>query len=122
MKVQGNTIITEAEGLRRKADGLLVGDRLTLGYTSHIRGKWLDEPKLEKAEDYEDVIFVDGIAISVVDTYEDIVSELIHTKYSLNAEMAILRQRDTKRDEFDEYDAFCEECKERARQYINAKN
>lgn len=122
MKKQGNTIITEAEGLRRKADGLLVGNRLTLGYTSFLRGKWLDEPRMEEAEDYEDVIFVDGIDIPNVDGYNNIVAELIHKRYSLNDEMAILRQRDTKKEEFEAYDAFCEECKEKARNYINNKN
>ena len=39
------------------------------------------------------------------------ISFRIRTRYSLDEEFAILRQRDTKPDEFMEYNAFCEECK-----------
>jgi hypothetical protein len=37
--------------------------------------------------------------------------KLIREKYSQDAEFAILRQRDTKPEEFAEYNAYCEECK-----------
>ena len=43
------------------------------------------------------------------------VSELIRERYSLDAELAILRQRDEKPDEYQAYFAFCEECKAKAR-------
>ena len=46
------------------------------------------------------------------------VSELIRERYSLDAELAILRQRDEKLDEYQAYFAFCEECKARARKEI----
>lgn len=46
------------------------------------------------------------------------VSELIRERYSLDAELAILRQRDEKPDEYQAYFAFCEECKVRARKEI----
>ena len=46
------------------------------------------------------------------------VSELIRERYSLDAELAILRQRDEKPDEYQAYFAFCEECKARARKEI----
>jgi hypothetical protein len=48
---------------------------------------------------------------SYVLTYEERVEQLIREKYSINQELAILRQRETKPDEFAEYFAFCEECK-----------
>lgn len=44
-------------------------------------------------------------------TYEQKVSCLIREKYTQDAEFAILRQRDSKPEEFAEYDAYCEECK-----------
>lgn len=44
-------------------------------------------------------------------TYEQKVAKLIRKKYSINDEFAILRQRDTKPEEFAEYNAYCEECK-----------
>ena len=46
------------------------------------------------------------------------VSELIRERYSLDAELAILRQRDEKPNEYQAYFAFCEECKARARKEI----
>ena len=46
------------------------------------------------------------------------VSELIRERYSLDAELAILRQRDEKPDEYQAYFAFCEECKEKAKAEI----
>ena len=46
------------------------------------------------------------------------VSELIRDRYSLDAELAILRQRDEKPDEYQAYFAFCEECKAKAKAEI----
>lgn len=43
------------------------------------------------------------------------VVELIRKRYSINDELAILRQRDTKPTEFDEYNAYVEECKAEAK-------
>jgi hypothetical protein len=47
--------------------------------------------------------------------YEERVTELIRERYSVSAELAVLRQRDSKPEEFAEYDAYAEECKARAR-------
>ena len=44
-------------------------------------------------------------------TYEEKVVELIREKYTIDNELAILRQRDTKKAEFEEYFEFCEQCK-----------
>ena len=45
------------------------------------------------------------------DTYEKKIVYLIRDKYTIDDELAILRQRDTKPEEFAEYNAYCEECK-----------
>ena len=55
-------------------------------------------------------------------SYENLVSNLIREKYSLNEELAILRQRDTKPTEFNEYNLFAEDCKERAKAFIQERN
>lgn len=47
--------------------------------------------------------------------YPQLVEKKIRTKYSVSAELAILRQRDTKPEEFAEYNAFCELCKAEAK-------
>ena len=50
--------------------------------------------------------------------YPNLVSRLIRERYSVDDEMAILRQRDTKPEEYETYNAFCEECKARAKAEI----
>lgn len=53
--------------------------------------------------------------------YPQLVENKIRTKYSVSAELAILRQRDTKPEEFAEYNAFCELCKAEAKTELNIK-
>jgi len=50
--------------------------------------------------------------------YKRLVNEKIRAKYSINDELAILRQRDTKHDEFEEYNAFVENAKTEAKSQI----
>lgn len=50
--------------------------------------------------------------------YKDRVIELVREEYSVDDELAILRQRDTKVDEFNAYNTFVEECKQQARREI----
>lgn len=47
--------------------------------------------------------------------YPNLVEYNIRTKYSVSDELAILRQRDTKPEEFAEYNAYCEQCKAQAK-------
>lgn len=65
------------------------------------------------------VIAVDPEPIKV--SYEDLVVEKIREKYSLNQELAILRQRDSKPDEFKEYNDYVEECKIKAKEETNGE-
>ena len=50
--------------------------------------------------------------------YANLVSKLIRERYSVDDEMAILRQKETKPDEYEAYNAFCEDCKAKARKEI----
>lgn len=50
--------------------------------------------------------------------YPNKVAELIRQRYSINDELAILRQRDKKPSEYQEYFAYCEECKYKAKQEL----
>ena len=43
--------------------------------------------------------------------YENKIVSLIRKKYNVNQELAILRQRDTKPEEFAEYNEYVEQCK-----------
>ena len=51
-------------------------------------------------------------------TYEEHVVAKIRERYSVDDELAILRQRDTKPDEFEAYNTYAESCKEEARLLI----
>jgi proline dehydrogenase len=50
--------------------------------------------------------------------YIEQVDKLIRKRYSISAELAILRQRDTKPEEFAAYNAYAEECKARAKEEL----
>lgn len=56
--------------------------------------------------------------IPYIPTYEEIVVQLIREKYTIDDELAILRQRDSKPEEFAEYNAYCEECKTKAKEEL----
>ena len=61
-----------------------------------------------------------GIIVEVEDTFEPIpyeqrVVSRIRERYSVDDELAILRQRESKPDEFAEYNAFVEKIKEEER-------
>ena len=48
-------------------------------------------------------------------TYEERVQDLIRRRYTLSDELALHRQRESKAAEFNEYYAYCEQCKAQAR-------
>lgn len=48
-------------------------------------------------------------------TYPQRVEALIRERYSVSDEIAIIRQKDTKPVEYDEYYSYCEECKRKAK-------
>lgn len=54
-------------------------------------------------------------------TYEELVEQLIRKRYSVSAELAILRQRDLKYAEFCEYNEYAEQCKATARETLGGK-
>lgn len=47
--------------------------------------------------------------------YIALVDKMIRAQYSISAEIAILRQRDTKPEEFATYNAYAEACKAKAK-------
>lgn len=56
---------------------------------------------------------------AVAEVYEAEVINRIRKKYSVNQELAILRQRDTKPEEFAEYNAFVEQCKSEVKKELD---
>lgn len=70
-------------------------------------------------EEYEEV---DELPVTMDEAaYKAAVERLIRERYSVADELGILRQRDTKPQEFAEYNAFAEACKAQARAEIAAE-
>lgn len=101
-----NHRITSDSGryVRRRSDGLTATAIAAMTYN---------------ADDYEEV---DEMPVTVDEAaYKAAVERLIRERYTVADELGILRQRDTKPQEFAEYNAFAEACKEQARAEIAAK-
>lgn len=58
------------------------------------------------------------VELSIEKQYQNLVVSLIRQRYSINDELAILRQRDEKLSEYQEYYNYCEECKSKAKQEL----
>lgn len=101
-----NHRITSDSGkyVRRLADGLTAKAIAAMTYAP---------------EDYEEV---DEMPVTVDESaYKAAVERLIRERYSVADELGILRQRDTKPQEFAEYNVFAEACKAQARAEIAAE-
>lgn len=73
------------------------------------------EPK-EAWDEYEDIqIYIPYTESELQVQYENAVNAAIREKYTLSQELAILRQRDTKPEEYAAYNAYCEQCKAQAK-------
>lgn len=72
---------------------------------------WSGVPTPERLAEwgYEEVI--DPVPTPYVLTYEERVVQKIRQRYTVDDELAIQRQRETKPEEFAEYNAYCEQCK-----------
>lgn len=85
--------------------------------TIKIDGRWVSNPQ------YADFI-ADGwqpYTLPAEERYRDRVVELIRTKYSVDDELARLRQKETKSKEYDSYFDYCEACKKQAYEEIYGK-
>lgn len=84
--------------------------------TLQIGGKWVANPTLEAflSDGWREYIAPEPTPYQP--TYEERVVELIRLRYDVNAELAILRQRDSKPEEFAEYNSYCEECKRKIKE------
>lgn len=70
----------------------------------------------EAWDEYENIqVYIPYTEAELQEQYENYVNTLIREKYTLSQELAILRQRDTKPEEYAAYNAYCEECKTEAK-------
>ena len=90
--------------------------------TIEINGRWVSNPSLKqfKSQGWEEYTPPEPPAPQPYQpSYKELVVMKIRERYSEDDELAILRQRDVKQDEFAEYNDFCEQCKAEAREETN---
>lgn len=75
---------------------------------------WDEYEKIKVFIPYDEV----AVAFKKNERYENTVEMNIRKKYSLSQELAILRQRESKPEEYAEYNAYCEECKAGAKKEV----
>ncbi len=117
-----NGIFIHAESgktLYRIYDGVFVGVEYSLGYVYYKNGVKLDEPYLESIDDFKEL---DESGAKDALHYGVFVDRRVRERYSIADELAIQRQRDTKPEAFDEYFAYCEECKRKAYYELGLNN
>ena len=100
--------------------------RTSDGVTEYFRepliadGKQIWNPSEEqiKAAGWEEYTPEETASDEYVPTYEEKVVELIRERYSIDDEIAILRQKDTKQEEYQAWYDYCEECKAQAKENV----
>lgn len=119
--------------IRKESNGLIYVDKTAL---SRFEEETLKRPPYNysfvevEQEDFEPSDFNDDLTFSLDKynarkqkensiNYEQLVVSKIRERYTIDQELAILRQRDTKPQEFAEYDAYVEQCKTDAKEVIN---
>lgn len=95
------------------ADGHILHRKGSEDYT-HLRHARVTSP-----DEWEEISEDEATSLTAAReseaAYKQRIIALIRTRYDQDDETAILRQRDTKPDEFAEYNAFAEDCKARAK-------
>lgn len=115
IEINSDRFITDKTGWVKIDEGF--GDKY-----NHAQGNYLDKPLMDDYGRYNYAI-IDGRIVEIPDaqkpayqpyTYAQLVEQKIRQRYTVSDELALLRQRDTKPDEFAEYNTFCEVCKHQA--------
>ena len=89
--------------------------------TIQIDGRWVSNPTIEqfKSQGWEKYTPPTPPAPQpYIPSYEELVVQKIRERYTVDDELALLRQRESKPDEFEEYFNYVEQCKVEARKEI----
>ena len=96
--------------------------------TIQIGDKWVSNPTLEqfKSQGWEEYTPPTPPAPQpYVPTYDELykqrIVELVRERYDIDDELAILRQRESKPEQFAEYNEFVEQCKVEAHEYAESQ-
>lgn len=90
--------------------------------TIKINNKWVSNPTLEMFLQQGWQQYTPPAPQPYVPTYPELVEQKVSRQYTIPQEIAILRQRNTKPDEFDTYFRYVEQCKAEAKQELNLNN
>lgn len=110
-------MIFQKDGIKKRYD-VQAGKVLC---TIKIDGRWVSNPTLEMflQQGWQEYIPPTPPAPQpYAPSYEELVVQKIRERYTIDDELAILRQRDVKQDEFAEYNEYCEQCKSEARSEV----
>lgn len=94
-------------------------DNLTDEEISEVISNLSKQYKSNQSVDYVSYNSDENKLIIATFEYDELVDNLIRERYSISQEFAILRQRDTKQDEFATYNEYAEQCKARARELLS---
>ena len=111
MKLKKEMTFKVKEGTNLLNKFFLETERIPLEETRTVYVKRGEDPIVYKLET------VKGISYSSL-SYESLVRLMIREKYSIDEELAIQRQRDTKPDEFKEYFDYIENIKTQVKSFI----
>lgn len=86
----------------------------------------IDDPKFLRFESFDIQDLITSINTSQGNrafiNYNEEVNNMVRQKYSLSEELAILRQRDSKPEEFAAYNEYAEYCKAEIKKKLNIEN
>lgn len=89
--------------------------------TIKINGRFVTNPTLQQLTNDGWVEYI-PTPQTHTPTYKERVVELVRQSYDIDDELAILRQKDTKPNEFSQYNAFVEQCRQQARNELQQQN
>lgn len=85
-----------------------------------LSGTTVFNPSHERllANGWQEYVAPEPTPIPIDEQYRQRVVNLVREQYSVDDELAIQRQRDTKAEEFNQYNTYVEECKARAKEEL----
>lgn len=94
--------------------GVEITDEEVVGTDRRAGSRYADCPRMSRGSP----VLTEYVNSVPVPTYEQRVQQSIRERYSVDDELAILRQRDTKPDEFAAYYEYAEQCKAQAKKQM----
>lgn len=126
--IVSNNIIKAEQGnaLLRKSDNTVFSSEISLGISYYKGDTYIPEGIQEYPEDYIEVINVtinnESVSVTPVETEEELISALIHYKYPINEEIALINNYiitpDAYLNKYSEYQKWRTQCKEAAAEYF----